>query len=105
MFEQSGEIGDVVVSAAVCNVGDAEFLFAIEQLLGVVDAKQGDVSGGVVAGDIIDFLVELCGRDSKIAGECCGVELVLPYECEDVVVEYVQELLLGWGRLMLGVGC
>ena len=94
LFEDAAEVCDVVVSAFAGDVADAEVLFGIKQPFGIVHTKLCDVCGGVVSSDAVDSPIELYGADSQTVGKLGCVELVLPNECKDVVVELVDELLV-----------
>ena len=87
----------------MCDVGDGKLWFVVKQLLGIVDAQEGDIGCCIISGDAAYFAGELSRSNSQLVGERCSIEFVLPYEGEDVVVEAVEELLLLGGGLR-GVG-
>ena len=94
LFEDAAEVCDVVVSAFAGDIADIEVLLGIEQPFGIVHTKLCDVCGGVVPCDAVDSPIELYGADSQTVGKLGCVEFVLPNECKDVVVEFVDELLV-----------
>ena len=87
----------------MCDIGDGKLWFVVKQLLGIVDAQEGDIGCCIISGDAVYFAGELSRSYSQLVGKRCRIEFVLTYEREDVVVEAVEELLL-LGCGLRGVG-